>query len=141
MQIPGWLSIVLAAATPVLAFAGVLLGHWWTRRSERELDAWRHREETMRLLRWAVERAGADPAESRAGLATLGALQSSELLQPEDLDLVVAVTDALLEEPTEAYDALVEDVDPDEIEVDVEPEPSHTDHSHTDHDHTDSQRG
>ncbi len=123
MQIPGWLTIALAVATPVTAFAGVLLGHWWSRRSERELDAWRHREETMRLLRWAVERiADEDTAESRAGLAALGALKSSELLQPEDLDLVVAVTDAVLAEPAGAYDALAQEIDPDDpdaIEVEL----------------------
>jgi len=118
VQIPGWLAVVIAVATPVTAFAGAIIGHWYARRSAHELDTWRHREETMRLLRWAVERvADEDSPESRAGMATLDALKTSELLQPEDLELVVAVTDAVLEEPTEAYDALAEEVDPDDVVI------------------------
>ncbi len=122
MQIPDWLAIVIAVTTPVTAFAGAIVGQWWARRSAHELDTWRHREETMRLLRWSVERAvGEDSPEARAGLAALGALRTSELLQPEDLELVVTVTDALLEEPTEAYDALTEEFDPDEADlIDIE---------------------
>jgi hypothetical protein len=118
VEIPQWLTIVLAVTSPVTAFIGAIVGHWYARRSARELDAWRHREETMRLLRWAVERVVAeDSPEARAGMAALGALKSSELLQPEDLELVVAVTDALLEEPTEAYDALAEGNDPVDVEI------------------------
>lgn len=118
MQLSGWIAIVLTIATPVLAFAGAIVGAWWTRRSAIELDTWRRREETMRLLRWAVQAAASeDRAEARAGLATLAALRSSELLQPEDLNLVSAVIDAMLEDAAAAYAALLERTDPDDVEI------------------------
>lgn len=71
-----------------------------------ELDKWRRREETMRLLRWAAEQATAPEGQEdawRVGLATLQALGASELLQPEDQDLIDAVLVALYEEPADEY--------------------------------------
>ena len=57
-MIPTWISVVGVVVTvlsPLLALGGVLLGSYLTRKSDRELDTWRHREETMRMVRWAVE--------------------------------------------------------------------------------------
>lgn len=89
---PSWVVVVVAVATPLLAFTGALVGHLLVRKSDRELDHWRRRAETMRLLRWAVELA-TDPDEnkSRAGVLVLDALLDSEFLQPEDVELVATI--------------------------------------------------
>ncbi len=89
---PSWVVVVVAVATPLLAFAGALVGHLLVRKSDRELDHWRRRAETMRLLRWAVELA-TDPEESRsrAGVLVLDALLDSEFLQSEDVELVATI--------------------------------------------------
>jgi hypothetical protein len=98
--IPTWISIVGVAMTvlsPLLALGGVFLGSYLVRKSDRELDTWRHREETMRMVRWAVEQIldGEDDAGTDAGVVTLRSLMRSELLQPEDYDLVAALTAAV----------------------------------------------
>lgn len=83
---------VLAAATPLLAFAGSLVGHWWTRRASKELDRWRRREESMRLLRWAVELAvSEEDSKSLAGVVVLDSLLDSPLLDDDDVELVANV--------------------------------------------------
>ncbi|TWD82287.1 hypothetical protein FB561_3416 [Kribbella amoyensis] len=94
--IPTWISVVgviVTVLSPFLALGGVVLGGYLTRKSDRELDVWRHREETMRMVRWSVEQIleGTD-AGTDAGVVTLRSLMRSELLQPEDYDLVAALT-------------------------------------------------
>jgi hypothetical protein len=96
--IPGWLAVLGAVATiasPFLALGGVLLGARISRKADEELDVWRHREETMRMVRWAVEQitSGEEP-KIRAGAVTLRALMQSELLQKEDYYLVAQLTEA-----------------------------------------------
>jgi hypothetical protein len=61
-----------------LAFLGAFIG--------QRLDYRRwHREETMRLLRWGVERRTADEEMvSQSGLVVLRALLNAQLLQRED---------------------------------------------------------
>jgi hypothetical protein len=97
--IPGWLTVVGAittVASPFLALAGVLIGARLTRKADEELDIWRHREETMRMVRWAVEQITSDEeARTEAGVVTLRSLMRSELLQPEDYDLVAQLTAAV----------------------------------------------
>jgi hypothetical protein len=94
--IPTWISVVAVIVTvlsPFLALGGVTLGAYLTRKSDRELDTWRHREETMRMVRWAVEQIlEGEEAGTDAGVVTLRSLMKSELLQPEDYDLVAALT-------------------------------------------------
>jgi hypothetical protein len=94
--IPTWISVVAVIVTvlsPFLALGGVALGAYLTRKSDRELDTWRHREETMRMVRWAVEQIlEGEEAGTDAGVVTLRSLMRSELLQPEDYDLVAALT-------------------------------------------------
>ena len=69
-----------------------------------ELDKWRRREETMRLLRWAAEQATRGEEDAwRVGLATLEALGRSELLQEEDHELIDSVLHALYAEPEDEY--------------------------------------
>lgn len=93
---PAWLTVAVAVATPVLAFTGVLVGNWVARRSDKELGLWRRREETMRLLRWAVDTAtDENPWRASAGLAVLDALVGAELLQPEDHSMVETVTNVV----------------------------------------------
>ena len=83
----------MTALSPLLALGGVALGSWLVRKSDRELDTWRHREETMRMVRWAVEQIlEGEAAGTDAGVVTLRSLMRSELLQPEDYDLVAALT-------------------------------------------------
>lgn len=98
-MIPTWISVVGVVVTvlsPFLALGGVALGAYLTRKSDRELDVWRHREETMRMVRWAVEQIlDGDEAGTDAGVVTLRSLMRSELLQPEDYDLVAALTAAV----------------------------------------------
>ena len=97
--IPIWISVVgviVTVLSPLLALGGVALGAHLTRKSDRELDTWRHREETMRMVRWAVEQIlDGDEAGTDAGVVTLRSLMRSELLQAEDYDLVAALTAAV----------------------------------------------
>jgi hypothetical protein len=60
-------ALFLALSTPVLAFAGALLGVVLNRRSAREVETRSRREEMMRNLRWAADHA-VDPSPARAAL-------------------------------------------------------------------------
>lgn len=88
------LAAVMLVATPVLAFAGGLFGHLLSRRSALELDRWRKREETMRMLRWATELALDDGQDqARVGLVALSSLVRSSMLDTDDLEFVGSVSD------------------------------------------------
>lgn len=87
-----WTAVLSGA----LAFVGAMVGHVLTRRSSKELDVWRRREETMRMLRWAADRAVAGGRLSEIGVAALDALGKSELLQSEDQGLVDDVMSAVV---------------------------------------------
>jgi hypothetical protein len=92
-------AVVGILATPLLAFAGSFTGHLLARKGAKEIDRWRRREETMRMLRWAAERAADDDDRVvLVGVAALRALAESELVQPEDVHLVVEVTNVILAE-------------------------------------------
>ena len=105
--LPTWAVYAVSLGTPFAAFLGVVLGHVLVRKGANELDVWRRREETMRMLRWASEQAAsADAATSRMGVAALAALSTSELLQQPDQELVDAVIDSLLEEPVEEIEQI-----------------------------------
>ena len=57
-----------------------------------QLDVWRQREESMRMLRWAVDNAvSKEPARSSAGQEALKALAGHNLVQPLDQDFIHAV--------------------------------------------------
>lgn len=96
---------VTAVATPVLAFAGAALGHKLSRKTALELDRWRKREETMRLLRWAVELT-TDDSKAMVGLTVLSALLDSPLLDVDDVELVATVTGSIARD---LEDAMVAD--------------------------------
>ena len=97
-------SILTPIAAAILAFVGALVGQWWSRRSAVELDRWRRREETMRMLRWSVELAADDHVtRSAAGLRALTGLTESELLQTEDKRLVHGIARMFLSTPLDEY--------------------------------------
>lgn len=115
--LPTWAVYAVSFGTPIAAFVGVVLGHLLLRKGASELDVWRRREETMRMLRWASEQAASpDEATSRMGVAALGALSTSELLQEPDQELVDAVIDSLLEEPAQEIEQAHGDVEVIEID-------------------------
>lgn len=116
---PWWLTLIVA----VIALSGTVLSAVLVRQSasasalnarltriddrlaDIELDKWRHREETMRMLRWAGENAARrdNAALAAVGVAALDALGSSELLQAEDQAFIEKVLDAILANPVAAY--------------------------------------
>jgi hypothetical protein len=115
--LPTWAVYLVSFGTPIAAFTGVVVGHIMLRKGANELDVWRRREETMRMLRWASEQAASpDIATSRMGVAALEALTTSELLQEPDQNLVDAVIDSLIEEPVEEIEEAGGEVDVVEID-------------------------
>jgi hypothetical protein len=138
---PEWLAILSLALAPVLALVGAVFGAWLQRRSAKdslanavatrvdqrlgalELDKWRRREETMRMLRWASEHAvSRDARLSDLGVTTLIALKDSNpsLLQQEDRAIVDAVLEAINRPTVSAYDEIVESGDSPVVVVDLE---------------------
>lgn len=104
--IPAWVAIAVLIATPILAFAGVLMANVVTRKGAKELEARSRREEMMRQLRWAAERAvSPDAGEAALGLAQLRALDGSA---PEDADVQGAI-DAALESVISEPEAEIEE--------------------------------
>ncbi len=98
-------ALVIGLVTGLLAFLGSLLGHWIARKRDVALDVWRRREESLRMLRWAVELAIDDSAPSRqeAGIDILDALYASPLLQDDDVALVESVMSSIaLSNPVDA---------------------------------------
>jgi hypothetical protein len=90
------LAAFALVASPLLAFLAVLLGHRVTRTSARELDRWRKREETMRLLRWATDLAvDAESAQASIGIAILEELLVAPILDEDDQALVATVGSAV----------------------------------------------
>src|SRR4051812_40579279 len=90
------LAAFALVASPVLAFLGALLGHRLSRTSALELDRWRKREETMRLLRWGIDIALSqrDQARASVGIGVLDALLYAPILDDEDKELVSAIASA-----------------------------------------------
>jgi hypothetical protein len=110
-SLPTWAVWVLSFGAPVLAFVGVVFGEAITRRGNRELEFRSKREEVMRILRWAAELAVSDDqAHSRLGVAELGALLQSELLDEEEKDFVQAALTAVVRVPVEQIEQFGEDV-------------------------------
>lgn len=71
-SLPTWAVLLVSIGTPMSAFAGVIIGQLLLRKGATELDTWRRREETMRMLRWASEQAASDsPAVARMGVGWL----------------------------------------------------------------------
>ncbi|HCB03099.1 MAG TPA: hypothetical protein DEQ43_02390 [Nocardioides bacterium] len=104
-QLPLWLVVVLTVV-PALIAGTTALGCAWlsgARKASGELDRWRRREETMRMLRWAADKGTAIDTDGRlVALSVLDALDRSKpvMLQPEDQGILDAVIDAVLADPT-----------------------------------------
>jgi hypothetical protein len=110
--LPTWAVWTLAFGTPLLAFVGVVIGQVITRRGDTELEIRSKREEVMRILRWAAELAVSDDeAHARLGVAQLGALLSSELLDEEEKDFVQAALEAVVRVPVQQIEQLGQDVE------------------------------
>lgn len=110
--LPTWAVWTLAFGTPLLAFVGVVIGQVITRRGATELEIRSKREEVMRILRWAAELAVSDDeAHARLGVAQLGALLSSELLDEEEKDFVQAALEAVVRVPVQQIEQLGRDVE------------------------------
>lgn len=117
--LPLWAVYLVSFGTPLAAFVGVMLGRYLLRKGANELEVWRRREETMRMLRWASEQAASgEAAKARMGVAALDALSTSDLLQEADQTLVDAVIDSLIEEPVDVIEQAEGDVEV--VEVDSE---------------------
>lgn len=103
--VPTWAIYAVSLGSPLSAFIGVVLGQWLSRKGATELDVWRRREETMRMLRWASEQAASsDAARADMGVAALQALSRSELMQEPDRELVVAVMASIVQVPITAIE-------------------------------------
>lgn len=110
-SLPTWAVWVLSFGSPLLAFAGVLIGQVITRRGEKELEIRSKREEVMRVLRWAAELAVADDqAHARLGVTQLGTLLTSDLLDEEEKDFVQAALTAVVRPAVEQIEQLGGDV-------------------------------
>lgn len=104
---PIWLSVFLA----FLTLTGVLASAVFLRRTGREtrtsaeeLDRRGKREETMRTLRWAAERAvSTEDRDSRLGIAALDSLGGSAWLEVEDQALIDAVISSVTAMAADAY--------------------------------------
>lgn len=91
------MALVLAVASPLLAFLGVLAGQWVARRGAREMGVRWRREETMRMLRWSVDLAtSTDPSTSGLGVVALFGLQESEILRAADQELISRILAAIV---------------------------------------------
>jgi hypothetical protein len=112
VELPTWAVYAVSLGSPVLAFFGVIAGHFLVRRGAQELEIRSKREETMRNLRWAAELAVSDePRTAQLGVAELNALAESDLLDNSQLLFVDAALDAVIEEPEDAIEEATGDVD------------------------------
>jgi hypothetical protein len=119
--LPTWAVWVLSFGSPALAFVGGIVGPAVTRRGARELEFRSKREEVMRVLRWAAELAVSDdPAHSRLGVAELGTLLQSELLDEEEKDFVQAALTAVVRVPVEQIEQIEQNGG--DVKVVTEPE-------------------
>jgi hypothetical protein len=108
-DLPTWTVWVLSFGAPLLAFLGVLIGLALGRRAAIELEIRSKREEAMRNLRWAAELAVSDnEANARLGIAQLGALLGSNMLDEGEKDFVQAALKSVVRVPVEQIEQLGE---------------------------------
>lgn len=130
VYLPLWalfaIPLAAVAATLIVGLVAAYVarrGAKEVRTTGKELDTWRQREETMRMLRWAADHAikFTAPAESEMGQAALDALKAADLLQQRDLAFVAAVADSIVAPAVDEYDEEDEFVIEDEPADDQEP--------------------
>jgi hypothetical protein len=103
--LPSWAVWTLSFGSPALTATVAVVGQLLSRRGARELEARSKRGEVMRTLRWAAELAVShDVRRARLGNRELKALQNSKLLDPVEVDFIIAALDAALEEPVLAIE-------------------------------------
>ncbi|MGI8523217.1 MAG: hypothetical protein ACR2K3_07885 [Nocardioides sp.] len=105
-QLPVWTVVVLTIVPALLTGASAVLAAWLAgaRKSSQQLDQWRRREETMRMVRWASDKStSAQSTERLLALSVLDAVDNSkpEMLQAEDQGILDAVLNAVLSEATD----------------------------------------
>lgn len=106
-SLPLWALFAVGFGTPVIGLSGVLVGQLLVHTDAQEDDRRGRREELMRTIRWAAEKAvDPDPKTAELGVASLRALGSSPLLQPEDQDFIDAVTRAVVAPAVEAVEGV-----------------------------------
>jgi hypothetical protein len=82
---------LVTVGTPVLAFAGALVGQLISRRGAVELEMRSRREEVMRNLRWAAELAvSPDDSKAQLGVAQLRSLFDSKIIGEDEKEFVLA---------------------------------------------------
>ena len=109
--LPSWAVWALSFGSPALVFIGVLIGQAITLRNAKELEMRSKREEVMRILRWAAEIAASDnEALARQGVAQLGALLRSDMLDDSQKDFVHAALAAVVKEPAQQIEQFGENV-------------------------------
>jgi len=121
-ELPLWLVVVLTVVPALIAGGSAVLATWLSgaRKAASQLDHWRRREETMRILRWAADKATTkDDDERLLALSVLDALDSSKptMLQPEDQGILDAVLDSVLSDPTAIVEAYPDESGNYEVEV------------------------
>lgn len=88
----GVMPLLNALLAGALAFAGAMVGHWFSRLTAREQERWRRREETMRLVRWGAELAVSERVSPAIlGLTALDALADSPLVDRDDLPFIYQI--------------------------------------------------
>jgi hypothetical protein len=88
---------VIAIATATLSYGMSRKAHALSVRTAEQQNSRSRSEETMRLLRWAIELATEpDGRRSRAGVATLAALKDAHVMVRADRAFVHAVSEAVM---------------------------------------------
>lgn len=106
-SLPLWALFAVGFGTPLVGLSGVLIGQRLVHTDAVEEDHRGRREELMRTIRWAAEKAvDPDPKTAELGVASLRALGTSPLLQPEDQDFIDAVTAAVVAPAIEAVEGV-----------------------------------
>ena len=109
-SLPTWAVYLLAFGSPVLAFAGGLIGQLVTRRGAVELERRSKREEAMRILRWAAELGVApEEAKARLGRAQLETLLDADILDEGERNFVQTALEATLVRRVEKIEQAGED--------------------------------
>ena len=120
--LPLWVVVVLTVAPAVVAGASAVLAAWLAgaRKAAQQLDRWRRREETMRMLRWSGTLATSQQDHERLlAISVLDAIDESKpaMLQPEDQGILDAVLAAVLDAPLAVVTEYPDDSGNYEVEV------------------------
>jgi hypothetical protein len=106
--VPDWLAVLIACATPALAFLGALTANRHTRTNAVEAEGRERRRQNLDTLFKAIEwSSSANERLSAVGVAVLDALDSSGVLEKADQPLLDGAYLALVADPLEAYDAAI----------------------------------